>query len=115
MDITTSTQDGVTLITLTGNLDSSSSTQAQEKILPLVSPGCCVVLDLSGCGYVSSAGLRVLLMFAKQLAGQKGKLALAGLCPEIKDVMEMTGFSGFFQMFPTVQEAAAVLRRECAS
>jgi anti-sigma B factor antagonist len=113
MDIKNFSQDGVTVIAITGSLDSNTSTQAQEKVLPLITQQCCLVLDLTECVYVSSAGLRVLLMIAKQLASQQGHLGLAGISNEIQDVMEMTGFSGFFQTFATVQEAAAALKGEC--
>jgi anti-anti-sigma factor len=59
---------------------------------------------MNKCGYVSSAGLRVLLMLAKHLTAQDGHLALVGVCPEIKDVMEMTGFINFFKLYNTLEE-----------
>jgi anti-anti-sigma factor len=106
MEIQTSTQGGATIIKLSGSLDGNTVNDAQEKIMPLLSSNTSAVLDLKDCGYISSAGLRLLLMAAKQLSTQNGILVLCGLSDEIKDVMEMTGFSNFFKTFDSV--AAAV-------
>jgi len=113
MEIKTLIKDGVNIVELTGSLDSNTAPQAQEKILPLVTSKCCLILDLGKCTYVSSAGLRVLLMLAKQLTAQDARLALAGVCPEIKDVMEMTGFINFFQIYDSVPLATEAVRKEC--
>lgn len=113
MEIKTLTQGSVTIVELAGSLDSNTAPQAQEQIMPLVNAKCCLVLDLARCTYISSAGLRVLLMLAKQLAAKESRLALSGVCPEIKDVMEMTGFINFFQLFDTVKDAASGVQKEC--
>jgi anti-anti-sigma factor len=112
MDIQTSTQDGVTIIKLSGSLDGGTVNEAQEKIMPVLSSNnLSLVLDMKECGYVSSAGLRLLLMAAKQLSTQNGILVLSGLSDEIKDVMEMTGFNNFFKTFPDVGAAVAAVRK----
>ncbi|MDD4941777.1 MAG: STAS domain-containing protein [Candidatus Omnitrophica bacterium] len=110
MDIQMSKQEGVAIVTLSGNLDGNTVNEAQEKIMPILAPDTkSLVLDLKGCGYVSSAGLRLLLMAAKQVSSRGGTLALSGVCDEIKDVMEMTGFSNFFKSFPDINAAVAAV------
>ena len=109
MEIKNYSKDGHTIIELEGSLDSNTVEQAQGKIMPLIVSKSCMILDLTKCNYVSSAGLRLLLMVAKQLTSQEGWLTLTCVCEEVKDVMEMTGFSGFFQAYPTVDEAIAAL------
>ncbi len=112
MEIKTSTKDGVTIIKISGSLDGNSVNEAQEKILPMLSAGSgSLVLDLEDCGYVSSAGLRLLLMAAKQLASMNALLALSGISAEVKDVMEMTGFNNFFKMFDSVAAAVKAVRK----
>jgi len=102
----------VTIISLSGSLDGNTVNDAQEKIMPLLaSNSILLVLDLKGCGYISSAGLRLLLMAAKQLSSQEGILVLSGLSDEIKDVMEMTGFNNFFKTFPDTAAAVAAIRK----
>ena len=110
MDINNVTKDGVTVISICGNLDSNTCVCAQDNIMPLVEEKCCLVLNLTECKYISSAGLRVLLMIAKELQSRGGSWALAGICEEVKDVMEMTGFSGFFKSYSTVEAASKSLR-----
>ena len=110
MEIKTVDQEGITVIQISGNLDGNTAPQAQEKIMPFLSANCCLILDLGECKYISSAGLRVLLMIAKQLSSQGGRWALAGVCEEVKDIMEMTGFSGFFKNYDTVSAACKAIK-----
>ena len=112
MEIKTGTQDGVVTVELLGNLDGTSAPQVQGEVMSLIVPDCRLVLDMSGCEYVSSAGLRVLLMIAKLLTNKKGEGVLAGVSEEIMDVMEMTGFAQFFETYDTVSEAVEALRKE---
>jgi len=112
MEIKTTVKGGATIVQLMGSLDGNTVTEAQEKIMPLVSDKMSLVLDLEKCTYISSAGLRLLLMIAKQLSTQFGALGLSGISDEIKDVMEMTGFSNFFKTFGTVAEALEAAGRE---
>jgi anti-sigma B factor antagonist len=85
-------------------LDSFNSPQEQEKILALFENGSSVILDMTDCTYVSSAGLRVML-YSYKIASSKGlRLYLVGVCDEVRDVMSMTGFEKFFEYFDTVEE-----------
>ena len=88
-------------------MDSSNSNQEQEKILALFDAGNSVILDMTDCTYVSSAGLRVLLYSYKVAASKGQKIVLVGVCDEVRDVMSMTGFEKFFELFDTVEEAEA--------
>lgn len=90
---------------LGASLDSSNSAQEQENILAIFEKGSCVILDMTDCTYVSSAGLRVLL-YSYKIAASKGyKVYLVGVCDEVRDVMSMTGFENYFDFFNTVEEA----------
>ena len=112
MEIKHQINNGATIVQLAGSLDGNSVTDAQDKIFPLLTDKMCMVLDMSQCNYVSSAGLRLLLMVAKQVNSQCGALGLSGVSAEIKDVMDMTGFSNFFKVFDTVDEAVEAARKE---
>jgi anti-anti-sigma factor len=112
MEIKTSSQNGAQIIQISGSLDGNTVNDAQEKILPLLASKMSLVLDLKDCGYISSAGLRLLLMAAKELSTQEGILVLSGLSDEIKDVMDMTGFSNFFKAFDNVDAALEAIRKE---
>ena len=65
-----------------------------------------MVIDLSGLEYISSAGLRVLLMAAKQVKTGNGALALCGLKDHIREVFEI---SGFLPILTIVDDESAAL------
>ena len=81
---------------LGAELDSFNYQQVQDDILAILSGGASVVLDMTACNYISSTGLRVLL-YSKKVAATKGlKICLSGISDEVKDIMDVTGFSNFF-------------------
>lgn len=64
-----------------------------------------VVLDLEKLRYLSSAGLRVILMTAKMLQGRKAKFAVCGLSASIKEVFEISGFDKIISVYDSRSEA----------
>jgi anti-sigma B factor antagonist len=89
---------------LAEELDSFNYQQVQDDILAIQDKGCSVVLDMTACKYISSTGLRVLL-YSKKMAASKGqKLYLVGISNEVKDIMYVTGFNSFFDIYSTMEE-----------
>ncbi len=85
-------------------LDSFNHQQVQDDILAILEKECSVVIDMTACNYISSIGLRVLL-YSKKVAASKGqKVYLVGISEEVKDIMNVTGFSSFFDSFSTMEE-----------
>ena len=81
---------------IVGELDSFNYQQVQNDILAILEKGSSVLIDMNACNYISSTGLRVLL-YSKKVAAVKGlKLYLKGISHEVKDIMDVTGFSNFF-------------------
>ena len=81
---------------LGAELDSFNYQQVQDDILAILNGGASVVLDMTDCNYISSTGPRVLL-YSKKVAATKGlKICLSGISDEVKDIMDVTGFSNFF-------------------
>lgn len=105
MEITTRLEKSITIITLRGKLDGTTAPQAQQNIIPLLTSGCRMVFDMAACDYISSAGLRLLLVMAKQLEKIGGTGAFASVHQEVNDVMEMTGFNNIFASYPDVPSA----------
>jgi len=52
------------------------------------------------------------MMLAKQFAAQGSRLALAGVCEEVKDVMDMTGFINFFSLYDSVEKIIESQKKE---
>ena len=77
-------------------LDSFNSQEVQDSLKAILEKGSNVMLDMTDCRYISSTGLRVLL-FTKKMAAMKGQnLCLKSVNPEVKDIMDVTGFTEFF-------------------
>ena len=103
MNISKSEIDTVTVFRLDGDLDTNPSPLAEEAFKDAIAAGASAMLvNLSDVGFVSSAGLRVLLAAAKQLGGQ---LKVCGLNETVNEVFEISGFSTIFSVFPTEEEA----------
>jgi anti-anti-sigma factor len=66
-----------------------------------------VILDLTGLEYISSAGLRVLMLAAKQSKAQKGILLLTGLQPLVKEILEISKFTTVLTIVPSLRDALA--------
>jgi anti-anti-sigma factor len=65
-----------------------------------------VVLDLGGVQYISSSGLRSLLVIGKELQERGGVLRLANLTPTVSQLFEQSRFYSLFQCFDSVEKAA---------
>lgn len=102
MDIREETRDSVLLVTAAGRLDSNSAGELEAVLPPRVQANERVVLDLANVPYVSSAGLRVLLMGAKAARAKGHKLVLTGLSPSVREVFDISGFSSIFAIEPDV-------------
>jgi stage II sporulation protein AA (anti-sigma F factor antagonist) len=99
-----------TVVEIAGRLDSVTSPVCEQRIRELMDGGVgTVVLDLARLEYMSSAGLRVLLLTAKLLKAKGGQLRIAGVQPDVRSVFDMSGFSTMFQVEPTVAAALASL------
>ena len=104
-------RDGdILILSPTGRIDNDTSPDFQTRLLTALTPGAAVLVDLSGVAYVSSAGLRALMMGSKQSKAANGRLAVAGLGPVVKEIFEISRFSLVVQVFDTPPDALAALR-----
>lgn len=99
----------VTVIALNGELDSRTAPEAHQALEDLVPDDGAVVLDLGGMSYMSSAGLRVLLLVYRQARQDKVGLVLASVPEDVLAVMSATGFLAFFTVTGTVDEGLEAL------
>ena len=100
MEIAQEQVGAVSVLAPVGRLDTDSATDLELALADLMAIDARhFVIDFSRIGYVSSAGLRVLLMTAKQLEGGKGTMRLCGLNPQVKQVFDVAGFTKLFQLF----------------
>ncbi len=99
----------VTVVSLNGRLDSKGAHIVREQILPLTQQDCRILLNMDGVHYMSSAGLRVLLLIYRRIEEIAGAIIITGLSDRIRDVIEMTGFLDFFTTCDTIEEGLEAL------
>ena len=102
--------DGVTIVAVSGELDGHTAPAMQDQILPLIHPDCKILLDMSGVPYISSVGLRALLLLYRKTDGNQGHIVLSGLSEMIHDTMLITGFLEFFEAYDSVDEGLIALQ-----
>ena len=107
MDIQSKVGDGFTSIAINGRLDAVTAAAAESDINKIIESGAtCLVLNLAGLAYVSSAGLRVLLVIAKKMSRQNGRIVLCGLQDTVMEVFTISGFQSIFTIVADETEAA---------
>ena len=86
-----------------GALDSSSSPDLERMLAETLKAGTLkLVFDFSRLDYISSAGLRVVLLAGKKLRGT-GKVVLVGMNDMVRDVFSMSGFLTLFPAAATIE------------
>ena len=106
MDLKEQKKGAVVVLTLTGRLDATTSGPLEETLLCLIERGeTKLALNFHRLDYISSAGLRVLLVAAKRLKPPNGKIVLFSLNPQVREVFEIAGFTGILQIAATEEDA----------
>jgi anti-anti-sigma factor len=106
LEITEHKRGDVVILGLRGKLDSSTSVRLEEKLLALIDGGVKqLIVDFSQLDYISSSGLRVLLIAAKRLKSADRKIVLSSMKDQIKEVFDIAGFSSIFPIFHSQEEA----------
>ena len=93
MQISVKTTNEVKVLAFEGRLDTQTSPDAQQQLTRLIEEGATKILvNLEKVDYISSAGLRVLLVVAKQLKTTDGELRICSLNEVVKEVFDISGF-----------------------
>ncbi|MBH1965472.1 MAG: STAS domain-containing protein [Comamonadaceae bacterium] len=94
------------LVSFTGQLNSGNAASAENDILGLIAQGDKkLVLDFSNLDYISSAGLRVVLIAAKRLKAESGQMVLFGMQPQVREIFDISGFLSILEVKETREQA----------
>ena len=86
----------VKILSVRGRVDANTSEALQDVVLETAHQNQKLLLDLSQVDYMSSAGLRVMLLLHREIHDNEGRVILVGLQERIRDAMQMTGFLKHF-------------------
>lgn len=99
----------VLVVTVDGRIDYVNAEEFKTALMLHLTNGITggnqVVLDLSRLEYISSAGLRVLMIAAREAKAKQGKLIAVALQPVVREIFEISKFTLVFQLFDSVQDA----------
>ena len=107
-----SRHDSVVVVSMQGSLDHNGASIMEGACLQLIREGDSrLLLDLAEVDYISSSGLRSLLVVAKTMKAVQGRLALCRLSPTSKEVMALSGFNTIVNCWEDRQAAWVDLMR----
>ena len=109
MEIAKKEKDGVVVVSLIGRLDAASAGETETELNSLTGDGAKLLVDLKGLEYISSAGLRVLLVVAKQIRRNNGKMCLCSLTETVSEVFEISGFLAIFDIADSEEAAFGMM------
>lgn len=110
MQISTETQSGVMILRLAGSMDATTVTTFDEEWKAQLDAGSRkLVVDMSGLEYISSAGLRGILMLAKTTKVRGVALAFAGMRDMVAEMFKLSGFLTILTTYPDTESAVANL------
>lgn len=108
MEISTQEQKRVSVMSVSGRVDSATAPDLENSLKKLVEADKTqIVLDLKDVEYMSSAGLRAMVSTLKAVKRVNGDLRLANPSPRVEEVLRLAGLTSIFSIHPTQDEAVA--------
>ncbi len=108
MEITTKDVAGITFVYLSGEIKSTTSGEVMDSLVGLVKGGANkLLLNIKEVDFISSAGLRSILVAAKLLTNSNGQMRICGANESVKKVLETSGFTSLVNLYSDENEALA--------
>ena len=106
MQIFASKNDNMLVLEVRGRLDALTAAKLEAECDTWINKGeTDVLLDLGGVDYISSAGLRSILVIGRKLSARSGDLRFCNLGGMVKEVFSISGFNSLFPVYASLSEA----------
>jgi anti-anti-sigma factor len=106
MEIQKRKEKNMMVVSIKGRLDALTAPELEKDLLETIAGGEeGFIMDLSGLQYISSAGLRTLLVLAKKLKSGQGEILFTGLKGPVEEVFKISGFYSIFKIFDSLEAA----------
>lgn len=101
----------IVVATPAGRLDHLAASAFELGLLPLAKDrqAAGMVVDFSGVDYISSVGLRVLMIAAKEMRARKARIAAVGLQSIVAEIFAISRFDSVFEIHPSLRDALAAM------
>lgn len=104
------------IVTLPARLDANSVSDVENIVLHALTDNKFLIVDFTQCRYISSIGIRLLLMSKKELIKKEGDIFITTVPIDVKKILDMTGMTQILNPFDTIQGAMdEINERECIS
>lgn len=102
MELKTNKENSIVTVSLIGRLDTPAAQEIAPEMNALpIEKGGTIVLDCKELSYISSSGLRIFLGLRKAASEKGGKIIVADINDDIRNVFMMTGFLNLFEVQET--------------
>ncbi len=111
LTVTSRKLSDITLVKMHGSLASTTAGQGNEEMKKILDAGTKkIVLNLGDLDYMSSAGMRVLLLTSKLLSNDRGEMKICEAKGVVGEALTTSGFNSMIQLYNTEEEAIAALK-----
>ena len=118
MDLNATRSDKVVVLAPHGRIDHLNAEAFGQAVAPHAEACCAggpaLLFDLSGVEYISSAGLRVLMLASKRCVRAGGRLGVAAPSPLVREILEISRFDLVFPVFDSVAQGVDRLSAQAA-
>ena len=109
MEITEKNTEKCMIIGIQGRLDTITSTVFEKRLTELIDQQVTrLLVNCTQMDYISSSGLRTLLIILKRITPAGGKLVICGLRENIHEIFAISGFTTIFEIYPGEEDALGV-------
>ena len=98
MEVKFNKQDSNLTVVISGNIDTVTAPELDAKLQENIAGVKDLVLDFAAVDYISSAGLRVILMTNQLMEDVDGNMTVKNVNEDVRDVFEMTGFDSLLNL-----------------
>lgn len=113
MNITPILKDGLLTLILNGRFDTFGAGPVQQTLDAYFHEHPkAIIMDMTNVDFISSAGIRVLLITAKEVESRKGVVALVGLKPYCRELIQSIHIAGALPQFDTLDQAETFCREK---
>src|SRR4029077_10354794 len=93
----------IVVATPVGRIDHGAAGPLETALTPLWSDtkAAGMIFDFAGVDYISSVGLRLLMIAARQMRGRRARIAVSGLQPIVAEIFRISRFDAVLEVFPT--------------
>jgi anti-anti-sigma factor len=112
MEVSCENRENTVVVTVKGRIDAVTAPEFERECVQSIEQGeRSIVVDLSQLEYISSAGLRSILVVFKKLKAVDGRIAFSGARDMVLRVLSLANFTSMFPVYDSLDEALAQIQR----